>query len=147
MHPAKTAPIIKYKKVFIVLIFCFLYACSRHAATRRLTASSICEYYTKFMLLGHNSQPLPSHIAICEVKRCRCTHPLKLLDLSIGNGRSRRDEDVYYAPSKRTKVRYKLIGKPPVSKTGVGQTPFASSSLALTAKWIGLLVRFMQPRC
>ena len=32
MHPAKTAPIRRYKKAFIVLTFCFLYACSRHAA-------------------------------------------------------------------------------------------------------------------
>ena len=64
--------------------FLVLYACSRHAATRRLTASSICEYYTKFMLLGHDSQPPPSHIAICEGRRCQCAHPLKLLDLPIG---------------------------------------------------------------
>jgi hypothetical protein len=38
--------------------FFYLYACSRHAATRRLTASSICEYYTKFTLLGHDSHLL-----------------------------------------------------------------------------------------
>ena len=89
----------------------------------------------------------PLHIALCKVKCRHCAHARKFPELSIANGRNQTGEVVYYAPFKRTKVRYKLIGKPPALKTGVGQTPCASSSLALTAKRIGLLVRFMQPRC
>ena len=67
--------------------------------------------------------------------------------LSTDGGQDRAWQMVNYAPFTGTKVRYKLIGKPPVPKTGVGMKPCASSSLALTAKWIGLLVWFRQPRC
>ena len=63
--------------------------------------------------------PPPSHIAICEVKCRHCAHARKFPELSIANGRNQTGEVVYYAPFKRTKVRYKLIGKPPALKTGV----------------------------
>ena len=68
----------------------------------------------------HKSGPRStSHIAICEVKCRHCAHARKFPELSIANGRNQTGEVVYYAPFKRTKVRYKLIGKPPVPKTGV----------------------------
>ena len=40
--------------------------------------------------------------------------------LSTGDGRYVGRKMINYAPFSRTKVRYKLIGKPPVPKTGVG---------------------------
>ena len=40
--------------------------------------------------------------------------------LSIDGGQDCAQQMINYAPFTRTKVRYKLIGKPPVPKTGVG---------------------------
>ena len=69
--------------------------------------------------LATNPARASLHIALCEIKCRHCAHARKFPELSIANGRNQTGEVVYYAPFKRTKVRYKLIGKPPVPKTGV----------------------------
>jgi hypothetical protein len=69
--------------------------------------------------LATNPARASLHIALCEVKCRHCAHARKFPELSIANGRNQTGEVVYYTPFKRTKVRYKLIGKPPVPKTGV----------------------------
>ena len=43
-----------------------------------------------------------------------------MVKLSMADGQAAGWQVIYFAPFKRDKVRYKLIGKPPVPKTGVG---------------------------
>ena len=45
---------------------------------------------------------------------------MPMVKMSCGDGRNTRRVMIHYAPFDRTKVRYRLIGKPLVPKTRVG---------------------------
>ena len=90
-----------------------------NATTRRFTTSFYMLTLYQIPCLTTNPARASLHIALCEVKCRHCAHARKFPNLSIANGRNQTGEVVYYTPFKRTKVRYKLIGKPPALKTGV----------------------------